>query len=547
VTAVIGGRDVVTDLRAANGFLDPRGGTGTLAPDDDRPEPEVPLPGATGLLERVALALHAALDLKTVFRLLGEVALDVSGAEHCSLLLIEGPRLRRAYAVGGEPNAERWAQFRALPPLDMDESYLRLFAESRAVPVEDARGSELVPAEWAETFSLGALILVPLRFQGEPLGLLAVDWSTPRRFDPRVVRLLETIGAYAGLAVRNARLFQRLHTLYRAITRFNDETDAPGLVDRLNEVLADHGIEVVDLAFRDRGLAKQLGGAKPSAEERATWRTGEAVPLPDQSLAVPLHLGRRVIGTLRVRPAELDQEQRSLLDTLGRELAESASRGALRVDVEEARRERALAAERERIAADVHDTAGQLFVALGLLARRHMEQLPKGSDLAQQALRIAELAEQGKWQTVEAVRSIAFVPAGRRGLVPALRALVRSFAADSGIETSLEVSGRPVRQPVPVERALHRVAHEALTNAWRHAHCRHIRVEVAFGSEDVTLSVTDDGVGLAGRPAAIGGHFGVGGMRRLTAEVGGKLRVRNARPRGVLVEARVPKEPAGSR
>jgi signal transduction histidine kinase len=326
----------------------------------------------------------------------------------------------------------------------------------------------------------------------------------------------------------------------------NEEVDAPGLVACLRETLAEHGIEVAGLAFRDRGIARQLGSGEPSPEERAAWRSGEAsLVLADGSLAVPLRLGRRLVGTLRVRPVELDEEQHALVVALGQEVATAASRLALRAAVEDARRERALAAERERIAADVHDTAGQLFVALGLLARRHMEQLPPGSELARQALRLAELAEQGKWQTVEAVRSIAFVPAPRRGLVPALRGLVRSFVADSGIDTTLEVKGRPVRLPAKVERALHRVAHEALTNAWRHERCGQNRMELTYGADEVVVTVTDDGIGLAGRPTSVGGHFGVGGMRRLMAETGGKLRVRNVKPRGVLVEARIAKKETG--
>ena len=90
-----------------------------------------------------------------------------------------------------------------------------------------------------------------------------------------------------------------------------------------------------------------------------------------------------------------------------------------------------------------------------------------------------------------------------------------------------------------VEQAIYRVAHEALINAWRHARCGVVRAELRFERDGVTLRVQDDGVGLQLRHPDQGVHMGIDGMRRAMTEVDGSLRVRTARPRGVVVEARV--------
>jgi signal transduction histidine kinase len=253
-----------------------------------------------------------------------------------------------------------------------------------------------------------------------------------------------------------------------------------------------------------------------------------------------MRLGRRLVGAVRVLPADIEGEELAFVEALAHGVAEVASRGALRAAVEDASRERAIAAERGRIAADLHDTAGQLFVAIGLLSRREAEHLPGDSPWQQKFTRLAELADTGKWEISRAIQALAFFPEARRGIAPSLRALARSYESDSGIETFVEVSGTPTRLSPRIERALYRVAHEALSNAWRHSRCNIVRICLDFETTDVRLRVLDDGVGIRRVGSLIG--VGIAGMRRSLTEVGGSLRLRPIKPHGTVVEARVKKE-----
>ena len=212
--------------------------------------------------------------------------------------------------------------------------------------------------------------------------------------------------------------------------------------------------------------------------------------------------------------------------------------------MEEAGRERAVTQERDRLAADLHDTAGQLFIALGLLAGRLQEQLPAASPLVNEAARLVQLAESGKKQIEQVVRALAFVPAKGRGLVSSLRALTRSVAMDSGLDLAVDVTGRPVRLSPEAEQALFRVAAEAITNAWRHAHCSQIRCEVGFAPDEVVLAIIDDGVGIRRAKKDDGLHVGITGMRRAMAEVSGSVRIGRHKPKGTAVIARVPRDAA---
>lgn len=203
--------------------------------------------------------------------------------------------------------------------------------------------------------------------------------------------------------------------------------------------------------------------------------------------------------------------------------------------------EQAVAAERERIASDLHDSVGQSLVCIGLLAGRYAEELPGDSLWADRMRRLASLADQGKWEIDQAIRAMTFMPAGSRGLTRSLRELARSFGYDSGIEVVIDIALKR-RVNGAVGRALYRVAHEALSNAWRHSRCAVIRLSVENSAQGIRLRVTDDGIGLGPRTHR-DSWIGIRGMKRALESVGGRLRVVNKRPRGVTVEALVPVGP----
>jgi signal transduction histidine kinase len=115
-------------------------------------------------------------------------------------------------------------------------------------------------------------------------------------------------------------------------------------------------------------------------------------------------------------------------------------------------------------------------------------------------------------------------------------------AADSAIDIRVVVTGKTRRLGTRAERALYRIAHEALANAWRHAQCTTIDVEVTFTAGEVVLVVADDGKGKGDGRAEVGDGTGTSGMRRAMADLGGVLRVGRRPPRGWVVEARIPRE-----
>ena len=100
------------------------------------------------------------------------------------------------------------------------------------------------------------------------------------------------------------------------------------------------------------------------------------------------------------------------------------------------------------------------------------------------------------------------------------------------------VAGDPVPLGASAEIVLLRTAQEALSNVRRHADARHTRVDLAYAAPSVTLTVTDDGVGL---PEEATPGFGLDGLRARVAELGGEVEVGASVGGGTMLRVEVPR------
>lgn len=210
--------------------------------------PEVRGPAAR-VLERVALALSSTLELREVLHLLAEAGLDATGAGGTAVLLLQERRLVPATVVRRIEDDTLQERFHTMPPIELDGDRWLLLQAGRAIVFEDARSSELLPTELVERFSLRGFALVPLLAAGEPYGVMCVDWDEVRSFTKHDIAVLEAFGAYAGMAVRNARLYETM----RRRARLQEELarSAAALARRLEPAriagrLADAYIDLLD-------------------------------------------------------------------------------------------------------------------------------------------------------------------------------------------------------------------------------------------------------------------------------------------------------------
>lgn len=106
------------------------------------------------------------------------------------------------------------------------------------------------------------------------------------------------------------------------------------------------------------------------------------------------------------------------------------------------------------------------------------------------------------------------------------------------------VTGTPFTLSYPIAHDLLMVAREAVFNALLHGKPAHVDVRLAYGHNDLTLHVLDDGCGFDPDPKEQQRHhhFGLRGMRERIERSGGRFRLETSPGKGVLIEARLPRK-----
>jgi signal transduction histidine kinase len=227
---------------------------------------------------------------------------------------------------------------------------------------------------------------------------------------------------------------------------------------------------------------------------------------------------------------------------LARELAEKAEQ-AEHARAEEERR--AIAAERSRIARELHDVLAHslsVMVVQSGAARRIVERDPE------RAAQAAELVRETGREALAELRHL-FGPV-RRGegeelsgppsIVRVEQLAARTRAA--GLDVRVEVEGTPVELPPGVDLTAYRVVQEALTNTLKHAGSANAIVTVGYGANELAISVEDDGTPGEGALDESGGH-GLLGMRERVALYGGAIEAGPRPGGGFAVSARLPIRP----
>lgn len=143
--------------------------------------------------------------------------------------------------------------------------------------------------------------------------------------------------------------------------------------------------------------------------------------------------------------------------------------------------------ERKSIAREIHDELGQLLAAM----RMDVSQLRQRCEASEIAL---------EW-------------------------LAEDFALRWDIRCQLHVTGVEVELDDMVSTTIFRVVQESLTNIARHAHAKHVWVDLTFDNTRVKVTIKDDGVGFAPSHVEEPHGFGLLGMQERLLAIGGQFQI----------------------
>ena len=450
---------------------------------------------------------------------------------------------------------------------------------------------------------------VPLLLKERVIGMLSLDNSQPNYYDAQHARLVLAFANQAALAMENARLFQAEQDQLDEAERRRQV--AEGLRDMLAILNSSRSLDevlVAILAQAGRILGNESGAIFRRDPETQVLRIQAAQGLPEQhvqNIILPVGLGVAGQAALELRPvavtnlkavgaALLEQaevpaqraslqwvqehyhgvvaaplliegevygsivlyfrEERALSPEDIDLVATFAGHVALAIEnahLREQAQEAAVAAERSRLARDLHDAVTQTLFSASLIAEVLPRLWERSPDEGRRRLEELRQLTRGALAEMRSLllelRPSALVEAS---LVTLLRQLAEAITGRSRIPVSLVVEGQD-ELPPDVKISLYRIAQEALNNVAKHSGAGHAEISLSCVPEGVSLAIADNGVGFD-TDGITAEHLGVRIMRERAQTAGAALliqsykglgtqiRVRWARPQSSVSEAGIP-------
>jgi len=350
--------------------------------------------------------------------------------------------------------------------------------------------------------------------------------------------------ADAGARTDRRSYAEALERLSDVVARASDVRPALRAINR--EVLAASGLRCERLSLGDPGVAGLLGLEDADDAERALLQRWLRTPGPAPHhaggrTALPVLLRGRPAGVLWFSPGALDPDARALAGAIATALGEVAQKSKLRREALRYERSLAIAADRQRIARDLHETVGQTLYAIGLRTQELLSRT-RDPEILPSLRALRTLAASGVATVRSAVFELSFLNVRERGFVPSLHKLARQFKLATGTPVTVRVPGSLPHVPSEVEGILFRLAHEALINVERHARATGVLLMLEHDEGEFRMTIRDDGIGIDQRNAfdwRSSAHFGLRSIRRSVEALGGRLSIAAAHPRGLTISARI--------
>jgi signal transduction histidine kinase len=514
-----------------------------------------------GLL-RAVVAIGEGLDLESTLRRIVQTAVGLVDASYGALGVIGEDRPLAEFIPVGLSDAEiiaihHWPEGRGLLGLLIrDPRPLRL-ADIAAHPESSGFPAGHPP--------MGSFLGVPVRVRDEVFGnLYLTNKRSAAEFTEDDEAVLIALGAAAGVAIENARLYEAARRQQRVIQATADVTTRLLSGADPGEVLADvtrlvrelSGADLAVLAIPDedervltytyaqgegadsvRGLVvpagsslsgKVLAGGEPAvtedlaADARVTEVARGAMSQIGHAIVFPLGVPGNVRGVLTVGrlhgAAAFAPAYAEVVSVFATQAGVALELAASRADAERL----SLFEDRDRIARDLHDLVIQRLYATGMSLEGAMPMITR-PELKTRVSNAVDAMD----DTIKDIRATIFALQARdyADAQPDIRASIVAVVDEMTPMLSFAPSlrlGPGLPEQVAGETGEHVLAvlREALSNAARHAQASRVDVTVEVAEDGMlTVQVADDGVGIPDG----GRRSGLRNLADRAGEFGGEL------------------------
>jgi two-component system, NarL family, sensor histidine kinase DevS len=539
-------------------------------------------------LHRASLELVSNLSLESVLERIVILAREQAGARYAALGVIDEKGELVKFIPVGMSSLE-------IQRMDHPPKGLGLIGalqrERRTIRVseinQDARAVGFPPHHPPMQSFLGVPIM-----QGDLLfgQIYLTDKEDYPYFTEEDARVIETLAAYAAVAISNARMYEGLIERDQKLTQrnsdlalLNDVASALAGSTEISEILEQTltrvmnylNVEAGEIFLREEEgdemvLALHHGEAAEAFWTKDRFAPGEGfvgivaesgLPLVTATAhddhryirqavveagfrciaCIPLSARGTAMGVMGVatrRERFLEDRELNLLSSVGKLAGIAVENSYLNHQT----RRLAVMEERERIGMDLHDGIIQSIYAVGLALEYARMSLEEDADTTRE--KITQSIE-GLNSTIRDIRSyiLDLRPRQFRGedLMGGLRRLLDEYRSNTLNEATLvgPDDGEIVLPPAHATTLFH-ICQEALANVAKHAHARHTSIQLWKAPERILLEISDDGQGFDLSKMSVTLGHGLSNMHTRARKVGGDVEITSEPGIGTTVLAWVP-------
>ncbi|HEY53439.1 MAG TPA: GAF domain-containing sensor histidine kinase [Caldilineae bacterium] len=418
----------------------------------------------------------------------------------------------------------------------------------------------------AKAEGIGSLVCLPINNEQERIGILTAYFPSIDGPPENQMRLLNILGGVIASSLDSIRIRSRQVDTLHALDR----------VAQTNDALDDLAGKVLDIAVS--GWDAQGAALVLTEDDEWLWRAhrgmlddpadaryalatqfireamNQGAPVIKSHIAAAKHGFRSAAATPLMtedhslgalflgaeRNEGFHDRHRELLVTMAHQVALAIRNAQLYDEL----RQMAVIKERLRLSREFHDGLAQTLGFLGLQVER-VESL-----LAENQIERAETELSTMRQTIqsaytdvrEAIDGLRFTTRHPEHLADHLADYVDDFALQTGIDARFIAVPDDLTVATTTSVQLFRIAQEALTNTRKHAQAKQVEVRLQATTEEIELTIADDGVGfpqITQTQRKFRSH-GLNSMRERAESLGGVLTIATSPDQGVRITALVP-------
>ncbi len=525
-------------------------------------------------LHRASLELVQDISVDSLLKRIARIACEQAGATYATIgVRGDDGEMARFITINKDQD-----EILDIPKSPSGLELLSVVAESEeAIRIDYVRKIPNRSGDNSGRAQLKSLLGMPIHLGSRRLGqIYLADKIDGDAFTADDEQVIETLAAYAAVAISNARSYDELHKRDRTLTRRNQDlallnnlASALASITELNELLKtalsrvityfnvqigeiflseeDHntlykvlqeGNSPTGLWTKDRFSHHEslIGQTALNGQSTLVSLPYEDDPfLQNQALmdagilqvaCFPLTSRSEVLGVMGIATCQeqpLDAMDQQLLSSIASWVGTAIENVKLNIQG----RRLAVLEERERIGMDLHDGVIQSIYAVGLTLEHARLLLKEEPD--QSRKRINQSIEDLN-STIRDLRAFIMDMRPRQlyeeDLMDGLQRLINEFRANSLVEASLSgpskgLDGLPDSHAI----ALFHICQEALANIAKHAHAKKVQVLVWTTPDRVVMEVNDDGRGFNPQKVQLTLGHGISNMQTRARNVGGDLEI----------------------